>query len=222
MAYSRRELFRGALAGAATAVFAGAYERPVSAQTSLTPEAALQQLIEGNGRFAEGHMTSFNEDLSVLRAKTVDKQEPFAAVLSCADSRVPVELIFDQSIGRIFVTRVAGNIATAAVIGSLEYGAAVLGTKAIMVLGHADCGAVHAAIGGEAVPGQISTLYPYIRPAVDQAGPDLTAAIKANAKIQAGLLRQSSPVLADHIKQHQLKIVAGYYDLSSGKVTLLD
>jgi len=222
MAYSRRELFRGTLVGAATAAFAGVYQRPVSAQTSLTPEAALQQLIEGNGRFAEGHMTSFNEDLSVLRAKTREKQEPFAAVLSCADSRVPVELIFDQSIGRIFVTRVAGNIATSAVIASLEYGAAVLGTKAIMVLGHADCGAVHAAIEGEEVPGQISTLYPYIRPAVDQAGPDLTAAIKANARIQAGLLRQSSPVLADHIKENQLKIVAGYYELSSGKVTLLD
>jgi hypothetical protein len=78
MAYSRRELFRGTLAGAATAAFVGAYERPVSAQTSLTPEAALQQLIDGNRRFAEGGMTSFNEDLNVLRAKTVDKQEPFA------------------------------------------------------------------------------------------------------------------------------------------------
>src|SRR6202047_1950727 len=222
MAYSRRELFRGTLAGAATAAFVGAYERPVSAQTSLTPEAALQQLIDGNRRFAEGGMTSFNEDLNVLRAKTVDKQEPFAAVLSCADSRVPVELIFDQSIGQVFVTRVAGNIATSAVIASLEYGAAVLGTKAIMVLGHANCGAVHAATEGEAVAGQISTLYPYIRPAVDQAGPHLTAAIKANAKIQAALLRQSSPVLAAHIKENQLKIVAGYYDLSSGKVTLLD
>jgi carbonic anhydrase len=210
------------LVGAATAAFAGVYQRPVSAQTSLTPEAALQQLIDGNRRFAEGGMTSFTEDLNVLRAKTVDKQEPFAAVLSCADSRVPVELIFDQSIGDIFVTRVAGNIATSAVIASLEYGAAVLGTKAIMVLGHADCGAVHAAIEGEEVPGQISTLYPYIRPAVDQAGPDLTAAIKANARIQAALLRQSSPVLVDHIKENQLKIVAGYYDLSSGKVTLLD
>ena len=222
MAYSRRELFRGTLAGAATAAFVGAYERPVSAQTSLTPEAALQQLIDGNRRFAEGRLTSFSEDLDILKAKTVDKQEPFAAVLSCADSRVPVELIFDQSIGHVFVTRVAGNIATTPIIASLEYGVAVLGTKAIMVLGHANCGAVKASIEAKAVPGQISALYAYIRPAVDQAGPDLEAAIKANAKIQAGLLRQSSPVLADHIKENQLKIVAGYYDLSSGKVTLLD
>jgi carbonic anhydrase len=222
MAYSRRELFRGTLAGAATAAFAGVYERPLSAQTSLTPEAALQQLIDGNRRFAEGRLTSFTEDLDILKAKTVDKQEPFAAVLSCADSRVPVELIFDQSIGHVFVTRVAGNIATTPIIASLEFGVAVLGTKAIMVLGHANCGAVKASIEAKAVPGQISALYAYIRPAVDQAGPDLEAAIKANAKIQAGLLRQSSPVLADHIKENQLKIVAGYYELSSGKVTLLD
>jgi carbonic anhydrase len=222
MAYSRRELFRGTLAGAATAAFVGGYERPVSAQTSLTPEAALEQLIDGNRRFTEGRITSFAEDLDILKTKTAEKQEPFAAVLSCADSRVPVELIFDQSIGHVFVTRVAGNIATSAIIASLEYGVAVLGTKAIMVLGHANCGAVKASIEAKAVPGQISALYPYIRPAVDQAGSNLEAAIKANAKIQAGLLRQSSPVLADHIKENQLKIVAGYYDLSSGKVTLLD
>ena len=223
MLHSRREFVCKVLTSAAAAGVSGLIPATaMRAQTTLSPEAAVQQLIDGNRRFAEGHLTSFTEDLNALRAKTVDKQEPFAAVLSCADSRVPVELIFDQSIGRIFVTRVAGNIATSAVIGSLEYGAAVLGTKAIMVLGHADCGAVHAAIEGEEVPGQISTLYPYIRPAVDQAGADLEAAIKANARIQAGLLRQSSPVLADHIKENQLKIVAGYYELSSGKVTLLD
>jgi carbonic anhydrase len=222
MAYSRRGFFRGTFAGAATAAFAGFTGRAVSAQTSLTPEAALQQLIDGNRRFAEGRLTSFAEDLDVLKSKTAEKQEPFAAVLSCADSRVPVELIFDQSIGHVFVARVAGNIATSAVIASLEYGVAVLGTRALMVLGHGNCGAVKASIEAKAVPGQISALYPYIRPAVDQAGSNLEAAIKANAKIQAGLLRQSSPVLADHIKENQLKIVAGYYELSSGKVTLLD
>lgn len=194
----------------------------VSAQTALSPEVALQQLIDGNRRFVEGRMTSFDEDLDVLKTKTVEKQEPFAAVLSCADSRVPVELIFDQSIGRIFVTRVAGNIATSEIIASLEYGVAVLGTRALIVLGHANCGAVKASIDAKPVPGQISALYPYIRPAVDQAGTNLEAAIRANAKIQASLLRQSSPVLAEHIKQNQLKIVAGYYDLATGKVSLLD
>ena len=223
MIYSRREFVCRALGSAAAAGVSGLIpSTAIRAQTALSPEAALQQLIDGNRRFAGGHLTSFAEDLEILKAKTIDKQEPFAAVLSCADSRVPVELIFDQSIGEIFVTRVAGNIATSAMIASLEYGVAVLGTKAIIVLGHTNCGAVKASIEAKAVPGQISALYPYIRPAVDQAGSNLEAAIKANAKIQAGLLRQSSPVLADHIKQNQLKIVAGYYDLSSGKVTLLD
>ena len=223
MLHSRREFVGKALTSVAVAGVAGLIPRTaIRAQTALSPEAALQQLSDGNRRFAEGRLTSFAEDLDILKAKTVDKQEPFAAVLSCADSRVPVELIFDQSIGHVFVTRVAGNIATSAMIASLEYGVAVLGAKAIMVLGHANCGAVKASIEAKAVPGQISALYPYIRPAVDQAGSNLEAAIKANAKIQAGLLRQSSPVLADHIKEKQLKIVAGYYDLSSGKVTFLD
>jgi carbonic anhydrase len=223
MIHSRREFVCKALGSAAAAGFSGLIPgTAIRAQTASGPEAALQQLIDGNRRFAEGRLTSFTEDLEILKAKTVDKQEPFAAVLSCADSRVPVEVIFDQSIGHVFVARVAGNIATSAIIASLEYGVAVLGTKAIMVLGHANCGAVKASIEAKAVPGQISALYPYIRPAVDQAGPNLEAAIRGNAKIQAGLLRQSSPVLAEHIKENQLKIVAGYYDLSSGKVTLLD
>ena len=223
MHYSRRDVFNATFGSALTAtIFGPNFAGSAAAQTLLSPDAALQQLVDGNARFTEGRMTSFNEDLGILKAKTVEKQEPFAAVLSCADSRVPVELIFDQSIGHLFVTRVAGNIATSELIASLEYGVAVLGTKAIMVLGHANCGAVKASIEAKAVPGQISALYPYIRPAVDQAGPDLEATIKANAKIQAALLHQSSPVLADQIKQSQLKIVAGYYDLASGKVTLLD
>ena len=220
---SRRRFLCEALAGAAALSITDQTFKPTAwAHTTLSPDAAVQQLIDGNVRFAEGRMTSFDEDLSILKAKTVDKQEPFAAVLSYADSRVPVELIFDQSIGHLFVTRVAGNIATSPMIASLEYGVAVLGTKAIMVLGHANCGAVKAAIDAKAAPGQISVLYPYIRPAVEQAGPDLEAAIKANAKIQAALLRQSSPVLAEQIKRNQLKIVAAYYDLASGKVTILD
>jgi hypothetical protein len=101
-------------------------------------------------------------------------------------------------------------------------GVAVLGTRALIVLGHGNCGAVKASIEAKAVPGQISALYSYIRPAVDQAGADLEAAIKANARIQAALLRQSSPVLAEQIKQDRLKVIAAYYDLASGNVPLLD
>src|SRR5215510_3367533 len=222
MKHSRREFFHQAAAGLSTAAFGGlTASGPALAQASLTPEMALQQLIDGNRRFAEGKMNAFDEDLSILKAKTAEKQEPFAAVLSCADSRVPVELIFDQSIGHVFVARVAGNIATSAIIASLEYGVAVLGIGAVMVLGHANCGAVKAAMDAKAVPGQISALYPYIRPAVELAGPNLEATIKANAKMQAALLRQAPPVFAEHIKQNQVKIVAAYYDLASGRVTVL-
>jgi len=166
-------------------------------------------------------MRPYREDGDILRQKTAEKQQPFAAVLSCADSRVPVEDVFDQSIGHLFVCRVAGNIADSAIIGSLEYGAVVLGTKAIMVLGHGNCGAVAATIKVGEVPGQISTLYPYIWPAVDRAGSDLDGAIRANAQIQAGILKNASPVLAGLIKQGKLSIVAAYYDLASGRVSLL-
>jgi carbonic anhydrase len=134
---------------------------------------------------------------------------------------VPVELLFDQSIGHVFVNRVAGNIATTEIIASIEYGAVVLGTKVIMVLGHGNCGAVKATIDGKAVPGQISSLYRFIRPAVNTAGTDLRAATEANAKLQALLLAESSPVLAELIQKGQLSVVAAFFDVESGKVTVL-
>jgi carbonic anhydrase len=139
-----------------------------------------------------------------------------------ADSRVPVELVFDQTIGHIFVTRVAGNVITPEIIGSLEYGAAVLGTKVILVMGHSNCGAVKATIQGNDVPGQISALFPHLQPAVNQADPDLASATKANAKIQATLLRESSTVISGLVKSGSVKVVAGYYDLGTGSVALLE
>jgi len=178
--------------------------------------------MEGNERFVQGRLTSLDEDLAILKEHTVAKQEPFASVLACADSRVPVELIFDQTIGHVFVSRVAGNVCTSEIIASLEYGAAVLGVPIIMVLGHDGCGAVKATIDGKPVPGQISALYAPLRPAIERAGQDLTAAIKANAQIQADLLRTASPVIAALIKTGKMKVVAAYYDLASGKVTVLD
>jgi len=191
------------------------------AQSTLSPDAALTELVNGNKRFTSGGLTAHEQDLAILKQSTVEKQEPFAAVLSCADSRVPVELVFDQSIGHIFVTRVAGNVATPEIIGSLEYGAAVLGTKVILVMGHSGCGAVKATIQGKGVPGQISALFPHIQPAVDQAGTNLEAATKANAKIQAALLRDASTVISGLVKENKLKVVAGYYDLGTGAVDIL-
>ena len=140
------------------------------------------------------------------RANTAEKQEPFAAVLSCADSRVPVEFVFDQSIGQLFVVRVAGNITTPEIVASLEYGVAVLGTRIIVILGHGNCGAVKAAP---------------LRPAVVAADGNLDAAIDANAKIQATLLSEASPVIAGAIKEGKLSVVAARYDIASGKVSLL-
>ena len=123
----RRRFFQTALAAAvgglaARAGFELAVPEKVAAQSNLSPDAALQELLSGNQRFAANQLTSIEHDLTILKEKTADKQEPFAAVLSCADSRVPVELVFDQTIGHIFVTRVAGNLVTPEIIGSLEYG----------------------------------------------------------------------------------------------------
>jgi carbonic anhydrase len=191
------------------------------AQTNMSPDAALQELLAGNQRFAANQLTSIEHDLTVLKEHTLEKQEPFAAVLACADSRVPVELIVDQTIGHVFVTRVAGNIVTPEIIASLEYGVAVLGVKALLVLGHSNCGAVKAAMKAESVPGQISALYPNIRLAVEQSGGNFNKAIEANAKIQAELLRTSSTVIREAVKADKLKVEAGVYDLAAGKVALI-
>jgi carbonic anhydrase len=222
---SRRNLLTRMAFGTATAftmsLTAMLAATRAKAQTALAPDAALDQLMTGNARFVANQMTSFAADLDILKQQTITKQEPFAAVLSCADSRVPVELVFDQSIGHVFVTRIAGNVCTPTIIASLEYGAAVLGTAAIIVLGHSGCGAVQATIAAKAVPGQISALYAPIRPAIDRAGAALEGAIRANAQIQAELLRTASPIIAELIHQGKLKVVAAYYDLGSGKVSLL-
>jgi carbonic anhydrase len=224
--FRRREFLRSALASAvAGAVVQGGIElgspRMLNAQTNLSPEDAMRELLAGNERFAANQLTSLEHDLSILKEHTVEKQEPFAAVLGCADSRVPVELVFDQSIGHIFVTRVAGNIVTPEIVGSLEYGVAVLGIKALLVLGHTGCGAVKAAMKAETVPGQISTLYSHLRRAVQESGGDVGKAIEANARIQAELLRSSSTVVRDAVKAGKLKVEAGVYDLATGKVGLV-
>lgn len=204
-----------------TAAVAAAWVPRAGAQATLSPDAALAALMEGNRRFVDRAMTSPAEDLAVLKQNTAEKQEPFAAVLACADSRVPVELLFDQSIGRVFVARVAGNVASDEIIASLEFGAAVLGIKVILVLGHSDCGAVKAAIADQPAPGRISSLYPYIRPAVERAGPDPGATSRANAVHQAMLLASTSPVIAGLRAKGEIAVEAGYYDVATGVVSLL-
>ena len=214
--WTRRQFVAGL---AAAGVVAGG-GRPALAQSGLTGEAAMRELMAGNERFIAGKITSFPEDLKILKEKTVAKQEPFAAVLSCADSRVPVEIIFDQSIGHVFVTRVAGNMVTPEIIASLEYGVAVLGVKAILVMGHSNCGAISAAIAAKEVPGQISVLYQHLVPGIAGANADVPLAVKRNAAYQARLLRESSTVIAKAIKDNGVKVGSGVYDLGSGRVTL--
>jgi carbonic anhydrase len=221
----RREFLKLAafsLAGLTTSSARGLYQAQRDViQRPESPERAIDLLVEGNQRYVAQKLISFQEDLDILKADTEEHQEPFAAVLSCADSRVPVELVFDQSIGHVFVARVAGNIATPDTIASLEYGAAVLGLKAILVLGHTNCGAVKATLAGKAVPGQISTLYQYIHPAIAGANGDLTTASRQNAVLQASVLRETSPVLADLVKQKKLVVRAALYDVGNGKVSML-
>ena len=222
---SRRRMLQLGLAGSAAGIALGGLDlvspAAVFAAEITTPDAAIAELVAGNKRYLSNGINASAQQLAKLREQTAPHQEPFASVLSCADSRVPMEIVFDQTIGQLFGTRVAGNVITPELIGSLEYGAAVLGTKAILVMGHSNCGAVKATIQGKGVPGQISSLFPHIQPAVDQAGPDLEATIKANAEIQATLLRQASPVISEMVKDGKLKVVAGYYDLASGVVTML-
>ncbi len=214
--FSRRTFLAGVSAASVLAT------RDLHAQQAMptTPDAALQRLMDGNKRFAADQLTSFAEDLRILKANTVNKQEPFAAVLSCADSRVPVELVFDQTIGHVFVTRVAGNLINAEIVGSLEYGAAVLGVKVLLVMGHANCGAVKAAMAKTTVPGQIASLYPHLEAAVEGGG-SFEEVIKRNAVIQANLLAKTSTVLAPMVKEGKLKIRPAYFELATGTVTLL-
>jgi carbonic anhydrase len=194
--------------------------RTLAAHPVIAPDEALQELLAGNRRFAANQLTSRDHDLSILKAHTVEKQQPFAGVLACADSRVPVELVFDQSIGQLFVTRLAGNVVTPEIIASLEYAVAVLGIRAVLVLGHTNCGAVKAAMKTDVVPGQISALYAHLRPAVDQSAGNLATAIETNARLQAELLRTSSTVIRQAITAGTVKVAAGVYDLATGKVTV--
>ena len=219
----RRQLLHTVISGAVPSAAAETGIAQVASAgltASLSPDRALEELLAGNRRFASNQLTSMEHDLAILKEQTVSKQEPFAAVLACCDSRVPVELIFDQTIGRIFVTRVAGNIVTPEIIASLEYGVALLEIKVLVVLGHTSCGAVKAAMKSETVPGQISSLYRPLRQAVEQSGGNLDKAIEANIRIQADLLRTSSTVIGDAAKTGKLKVEAGMYDLATGQVRI--
>jgi len=226
---SRRKLFQGGLGLLAAASLP--ITAPAQAQTtspSDTPDAALDKLMQGNARYVAGEMRE--RDFSAGRVARVEGQAPFAAILGCADSRVAPELAFDQGPGNLFVVRVAGNFVTPDGLGSLEYGAAVLGTKVIMVLGHSNCGAVNATVAalqkGNKLPGHIAELVramkPGIEPALKTTGDDLALrAVIANVRANVRRLQESKPILAGLVGSGKLKVVGGVYDLASGKVALV-
>ena len=223
-----RRLFLGA--GAATLAGApligSAHAQP--ARAAETPDAALKLLVEGNERYVSGKVNE--RDFSATRAARAQGQKPFAAILGCADSRVAPELAFDRMPGELFVVRVAGNFVTPDGLGSLEYGAAVLGTKVIMVLGHASCGAVLATIEalqkGNTLPGHIADLVramkPGVEPALKEAGQGLEQrAIIANVRYNVQRLQQEKPIIADMVSSGKLKVVGGVYDIATGKITMV-
>ena len=190
-------------------------------ETPKTPEEALKALYRGNERFSAGKSLSSHRDLDRVRM-VAPKQSPFAAFLGCADSRVPIEIVFDQGFGDLFVTRIAGNVASSENIGSLEFGTQILGCKIIYVLGHSACGAVSATMKGEEVPGQISGLFQHIRPAVKAANGDLDKAIVENVKNQAMTIAESSPVVSKLVRRRELIVAGGIYDLTTGIVRSID
>jgi carbonic anhydrase len=203
---------------------ARAESRPQQTPEPLNPDAALERLLDGNRRFVQ--QKSQHPDQSLARLSEVAQaQHPFATLLSCADSRVTPEILFDEGIGDLFDIRVAGNVVTPEVLGSLEYAVAVLGTPLIMVLGHERCGAVTAAVQGKLLPGHIGSFVKAIEPAVSRvkgkSGDPVEDAVISNVQYQVEQLKQNSALLAQQMLEDKLKIVGGRYDLDTGEVSIV-
>lgn len=191
---------------------------------SVSGDVAQKKLMEGNKRFVEGKM-SHPDQASGRRTEVAKGQHPFAAIVSCSDSRVPPEVLFDQGLGNLFVIRLAGNIMDDAAMGSLEYSVEHLGVKYVMVLGHERCGAVDATVKGGEAPGHIGSLVKAIQPAVEKAktqqGDLLDNAVKANVSMVVQQLKTSAPILEESVKKGSLTIVGARYDLDDGAVAIL-
>lgn len=225
---------RGFLAAGAGMALAAAAGRPALAQPAAPPampangEDALRRLLEGNARYVSGQLNE--RDFSAGRAARAVSQSPFASIVSCADSRIAPELAFDQGPGDLFVTRVAGNFVNDDALASLEFGAQILGSQLILVLGHTRCGAISATIdvvkNKTKLPGHLPLLVDAIRPAVLAAQKEkpadlLEAATIANVKLNVQRLRMAKPILAQRVAEKKLTVVGGIYELATGKVTLV-
>lgn len=196
----------------------------------ISHDEALAKLVEGNNRFVEGKQ--MNKDIGDSRRTELTKgQQPFAVILSCSDSRVPPEHIFDQGLGDIFVVRVAGNVADSIELGSVEYAVEHLGSPLILILGHQMCGAVKATVAGGKPEGNIGSIVKKIEPAVKKAKAKikdkdkdkvLDAAILENTKNTAAALTQKSAIIKHLVQEKKVKIVAGVYNMGTGKVELAE
>jgi carbonic anhydrase len=221
----RIALIAATFAASASLAFASGGGAGVSA------DEALQKLMDGNQRFVSSKLGTCAATDAPAREKLARTQHPYAIILSCSDSRVPPELVFDKSLGEIFVIRVAGNVADPIVLGSIEYATEHLGSQLIMVLGHERCGAVTATVNAKGKPeGNIGAIVTAIQPAAKKAkeiykgtsNEELVeCAVAVNAKSVAASLTKKSKVLAEQLKEGKIKIVAAKYDLDDGKVTLL-
>ncbi|MGH8000552.1 MAG: carbonic anhydrase [Brasilonema sp.] len=190
---------------------------------ALNPEAALQKLMEGNQRFIQ-HQPRHPDQSQMRLQEVAQAQYPFVTILSCADSRVPAEIVFDQGIGDIFDVRIAGNIATPEALGSIEYAVVLLGTPLLMVLGHERCGAVTAAVQNQVLLGEIGSFVKAIKPAIEkvknQSGDAVENAVVANVHYQIEQLKRST-LLTERLQSGKLKLVGGRYDLDTGTVSII-
>ncbi len=195
-------------------------------QPTVAPAEAVSKLKEGNGRYISGNLQHPGQTTE-RRAELAKDQHPFAVILSCSDSRVPPEIVFDQGLGDLFVVRVAGNVIDDHGLGSIEYAVDHLGARLIVVLGHQSCGAVKAAketiaAKGKA-PGHIQSLVTAIKPVVEAtAKDDLDTTVKANVKHVVQALRSSTPILKAKVDSGEVQVIGGYYSLDTGAVSLLD
>ncbi len=195
--------------------------------SDITAEQALQKLMDGNARFVSGEVEHPNQDAERCNEVT-SGQHPFAIIVSCSDSRIPPEIIFDQGVGDIFIIRTAGQVLDDAALGSIEYGAEHLGVPLVVVLGHDSCGAVKATVEGGEAPGHIASLVEAIQPAVDEARNEtsedevLDAAIDNNIENIVYQLETSEPILGELVEEGELTIVGARYHLDSREVEILD
>ena len=194
-------------------------------QPAVAPAEAIAKLKEGNGRYASGKLQHPGQTTE-RRAELTKDQHPFAVIVSCSDSRVPPEIVFDQGLGDLFVVRVAGNVIDDHGLGSIEYAVDHLGARLIVVLGHQSCGAVKAAketiAAKSKAPGHIQSLVTAIQPAVEAtAKSDLGATVEANVKNVVQALRTSTPILKPKVDSGEVQIIGGYYSLDTGAVTFL-